>query len=150
MWLFATAVLVIVALLLLKFPRQTLIVLGALLGVVALGGAYWWWEEMGRQRYVDISVSYTPTVAPCSSEFPLRLEVFNRSGSVVSYSSVYLAAYPPGRSTNIAPYQSYTSDQIIAPGTGMTYCYSAPKLGEQVDPASAVWSVESRSVSFRD
>jgi hypothetical protein len=152
MWLFATASLIVVALFLFRFPRQTLIVLGAVAAIIALGGAYFWWHENGRQRYVDVKVSFSPTSPPCSAQFPLRLEVANRSGSAVNSFSLSIAAYSPGRSTNIAPYQpgAYKSDQIIDPGRMLTICYSAPKLTEDVDPATAVWDVDSKYVYFRD
>ena len=79
MWLFATVALVLVALFLFKFPRQTLIVLGSLLAIATLGAAYVWWENEGATALREVSVSYSPTTPPCSVQFPLRLVLSNRS-----------------------------------------------------------------------
>jgi hypothetical protein len=148
MWLFLTAALVLIGVCLVTFPRQTLIALGGLLGLAALGGGYLWWDSEGRQRYVDVAVNYAPTTAPCSTEFPLRVLVSNQSSSVVNSTTWYFSAFAPGRSTNLAGYQSYSSDQIIYPNYVLTLCYKLPTLAENIDPARVVWGVKSKYVSF--
>jgi len=82
-------------------------------------------------------------------EYPLRVTINNGSRWwTVSNSSWYVSAQLPGRSTNIASYQEYQTDQIIKPQEAFVLCYSAPALSETADPSTIVWGISSRSISF--
>jgi len=60
-WFFASVVVIVIGALTYRYPRQTLITLGVVVAIAVAAGWYFW----GRQFGVDISASYTPTVAPC-------------------------------------------------------------------------------------
>jgi hypothetical protein len=145
MWLFATVTLIIFVFLLVRFPKQTLFVIGS----IALAGWIWWEKTEGRQRDVDVVVTYDPS--GCSTDYPLRVVMTNRSSGVVNAIHWYLTAYAPGRSTDLTNYASYDSDRILNPNTTLTLCYKPPTLKESdFDPASLRWTVESKSITFGD
>jgi len=156
MWLFITAVFLVVVFLLYKRPEQTRqglatafsIVIGViiLLGVVALINVI---EDEWRSRELaKVVVTASYDAANCTEEKPLRVFMENRSSKTVKAVSWDLEAYVPVHSTNLIDYADYKSDTILKPNQFVSYCYPPPKLKANVDPALLEYKIAHTHVTF--
>lgn len=156
MWLFLTAALLVFAIVLFKYPRQTIYLLGGLVVVVVVGVFYN--QRRENQKYdevkareANVSISVTYDTKSCKPEFPLLTIISNRSSLVVNRVQWRWSAFAPGRSTDLIQYRyinNGTSDHILQPNTMGTLCYKVPELTEKIDPATLQWSTERDSVDF--
>lgn len=69
----------------------------------------------------------------CDATYPLHVALKNNSKQRVGTINFRVAAYEPGRSTNLAALGSdtYTSDVIIPATKTLTMCWQAPSLSEE-------------------
>jgi hypothetical protein len=84
---------------------------------------------------------------PCSSEFPLRISLFNEGSKTISRINFDVEGYAPGFSTNYVDGIGYAaSERIIRPGQGWSSCYKvSTKNGgnaRQLQYKLVVWSAE--------
>jgi hypothetical protein len=156
MWIFATAVFLVLVFFLYRHPRTTLKVIGVVVAVLLVAGAVIYYYQlnspstyMDRDSHVWVTVSYDATA--CSKDHPLRVIISNRADAALEKIEWQMAAFVPGRSSNIAPYQSapYMSDHIIEPNKMITLCYNTPPLNEPQEPSRLRWEATSRHTSFR-
>lgn len=155
MWIFATAVFLVLVFFLYRHPRTTLKVLGivaALLGGVII---YLYNQPVSQSTYVDrdskvlVHVVYDP--ATCSEAYPLRVIINNGADKTLERVEWQMAAFVTGRSSNIAKYQlnPYVSDHIVDPNMMVRLCYKVPLLEEPQQPSQLRWEAELPRVSFR-
>jgi hypothetical protein len=158
MWIFATAVFLVLVFFLYRHPKTTLKVLGVLVGLsLAVVGLIAYndstpTKSVDQKEKVAVLVSYD--AANCSAEFPLRTVITNRADKALTRISWRVEAFVPGRSSDIVAYDSrwpFDSDYIVEPNQTITLCYKLPKLREAKEPSGLQWQVvgDDRLVSFR-
>ena len=110
MWIFATAVFLVLVFFLYRRTKTTLNVLGVALalivGTIALIVSY---DCQDPSTYVDrgsqVSVSVSYNLNGCDNAHPLMVTITNGADKTLEKIEWQIAAYVPGRSTNIAKYQ---------------------------------------------
>lgn len=150
-WVFASVLFLTLVFFLYRHPRGTIKTLGVVLGIgfLALAIAL-------IQKHLDeaeeAKVGMTATAAfdgQCSDPTMLAVYISNRSDKPVERVEFRIAATIPGRSSDLAKYNSYTSDFIIEPGKYVSLCYLAPELRESLSPPPDLkWSIAYRSITF--
>jgi hypothetical protein len=157
MWIFATAVFLVLVFFLYRHTKTTLKVLSVV--AVLIGGAIWYLffndsSSTSRVTYVDrdaqVSVSLNYSVTECNADHPLRVTIINRADKTVEKIKWYVAAFVPGRSSDITKnYGEYSSDYILEPNKMISLCYKAPQLSEPREPSDLRWEAQLPTVSWR-
>ena len=158
MWIFATAVFLVLVFFLYRHTKTTLNVIGVVLALIVGAIAFIAYNNSSSQStYVDrdsqvkVSVSYNATA--CSAAFPLRTTISNSADTAISSIEWNVAAYVPGRSSNIVEYNPsrwpYSSDYILEANHQITLCYKAPELTELKEPSSLRWEANDPLIIFR-
>ena len=98
------------------------------LGLVGIGfvgwGVNWLYEYVTYERpKSEVRLEVFRKDEVCDSQFPVLVGVQNGSSKTILKYSFTLAAKEPGRSTNLAHWESYEDDQIIKPGEGKGTCW---------------------------
>jgi hypothetical protein len=164
MWLFITAVFLVVVFLLYKRPEQTqrgiaktlLVVLGLFALFAVLFGLSSVQEEQRRKaeraEEANVVVTANYRVADCPAEKPLEVLIMNGSSKTVKAVSWDLEAFVPGHSTNLLDYAtSYNSDAILKPNQFVAYCYPPPKLKyADVDAALLEFKIARPFIEFAE
>jgi hypothetical protein len=164
MWLFITAVFLVVVWLLYRWPKQTrqgfVKGLVIVLGLIAVFGVLIWLssveDEQRRQaeqaELAKVVVTASYDAANCTGEKPLHVFIENRSSKTVNAVSWELEAYVPRHSTNVADIltQDYKSDVILKPNQFVSYCYPPPKLIANVDPTLLEFKIAHPYVTFAE
>ena len=147
--------------LLFAFPR-TMVGLLVLCGV-AIGGFLLWTkienDERARKRAsVTVTVSYD--LDRCSPEYPLFVQIQNRSDNTVEKVSFGIEGHRSGFSDAIydSGYLGYSSDRIIASGNSWANCWTIPRKAYGASeqrvalnpPETLVWTVKNTSPTFRN
>jgi hypothetical protein len=156
MWIFATAVFLVLVFFLYRHTKTTLNVIGVVLALIvgAIAFTAYYNDSTSQSTYVDrdsqvkVSVSYNATA--CGAGFPLRTTISNFADKAINSISWTLAAYVPGRSSDITKFTSYSSDYILEPKREITLCYKAPELTEAHEPSTLRWEVQLPVISFRN
>src|SRR5271169_994757 len=130
MWIFATAVFLVLFFLLYRHPQATIkgILWAAVVLVVGGYSIYRYSTTVDSpSEKVKMSVVYG---LGCGSDFPLAVWITNSSDKPVSRIIFAFQAFEPGHSTDLASSydQSYDSDSIIAPGQTSKVCYAPPRI----------------------
>jgi hypothetical protein len=162
MWLFITAVFLVVVWLLYRWPKQTrqgfVKGLVIVLGLIAVFGVLIWlssvedekrWQaEQAELAKVVITASYD--AANCTGEKPLHVFIENRSSKTVNAIRWGLEAYVPRHSTNVVDIltDDYKSDAILKPNQFASYCYPPPKLNFNVDPTLLEYKIARPDIPF--
>ena len=159
MWIFATAVFLVLVFFIYRHTKTTLKVLGGAAALILFGvwiyDAGIWDGSASRPTYlnpdsqVSVSVNYDPTT--CSNASPLQVTITNGAYKTLQSIEWHIAAYVPGRSSDIAKYQfsPYKSDYILEPNKMISFCFKTPELSEVQEPSRLRWEAHSRSASFR-
>ncbi len=136
-----------------RFPRETLGCLGVVVGFAALLGYVLIFKpEQDRkhlQEQVVVSVSFDPK--GCSTNYPLLIDVHNRSNKTIRKTSWDINVYQPGYSSDLSGYSNdYFSDKILQPGQSWSACYILPSTLKQkdLDPGKLEYKVSDKCVSF--
>ena len=142
--------------LLIVFPKQVGILIGAVVAGIAGIYLYIQAEEDRKQKQRDavvISVAYDTKA--CSEEYPLHVSVRNGSKKVVNKVSWSIGAYRQGHSNNVVDYgysseysTPYSSDKILNPRQGFGLCYKTPSIKGSHQPQSLNWSAVRKSIQF--
>lgn len=108
--------------------------------------------EEDRRSAVLVSVAYSSS--RCTKGNPIAVTVINKSESVVDAVNVQLAAFLPGRSTNLLTHDAaarLTFDVILEPSREATLCYAVPYSLNRtaVAPAKLLWQLENPHPVFR-
>jgi hypothetical protein len=156
MWVFATAVFLVLFFLFYKHPLIMLNASGIIIAATAsIGYAIYWYNESISKPYIDpdtqVSVSVIYSTTSCNDAFPLAVTIGNGSDKTVERVDWQMGAFATGRSTNLAKYQlePFVSDGILAPGAVVTLCYALPGLNESQQPSTLLWNAYLRHVSYR-
>jgi hypothetical protein len=96
---------------------------------------------------VIVSVNYDAT--GCSKDYPLRVNIRNGADRTLEKVSWFMAAFVPGRSTDLTKWASYSSDRILEPNQMITLCYKTPELNEPQEPSGLLWKAQMVSTNFR-
>lgn len=89
---------------------------------------------LGKARY---------DVKACEKEFPILVELENRSKLTLGKVSFHLIVRQPGRSTDLNDELSdWDSDAVIPPSTRAWACWTVPELSEKLDPSVLQYSVK--------
>ncbi len=122
---------IIFLIVLIRFPRQTLSVIGLLIvGIIILWHTTITIPENARKARdgkIQLLVSYNTEV--CSPEYPLNIVIVNKSDKTIADTNWELAAYIPGHSSNLVDYsgEDYSCDKIIKAGESWSICYKLPE-----------------------
>ena len=129
------------------FPLALLV---AVVGLIAYNQSTSQSTYVDRRLQVSILVKYD--VASCSSEKPIRVTISNSSDKTLQEIEWSIAAFVPGRSTDIMEYQSpYRSPYIyVEPGKAITLCYITPALREPQDPTQLRYVAKDLVPDFQD
>ena len=159
MWIFATAVFLVLVFFLYRHTKSTLKVFTFLaVGLVLIVGRamiYFKVQSTPSSPYVDrdsmIAIYLNYDVTSCDKEHPLRVIIRNGADKTLDSVSWYVSVYPLGRSNNIARYPSYTysSDYNVDPSKTVGLCYKVPELNKPHDPSGLRWQVKLASANFR-
>jgi hypothetical protein len=84
-------------------------------------------------------------------KYPIHVIIGNTSGRTLERATFSLSARQPGRSSDLAEYNSYEDDHVSPPNQGYGGCWSLPKFKEPIaDPRTLEWSIKNKTVYFRD
>lgn len=154
-WLFGLVVLVVFIIVLVKFPKPTLITIGVLI-VIGIISWYVGIEKPEKDRklqesLVTVDIKFDSKECP-DMFYPLRTRIVNKSKKTVEKVTWYLGAYEPGFSTDLSGYNdSYKNDKILSPGEGWQVCYNLPGTIEpNHDFSKLQYKAEMKNVSWQD
>jgi hypothetical protein len=129
-----------------RFIRWALFVTATLTLVLIFFGLHYRWEEE-RQRLVELEVSHN--LDACTREKPISTFIKNESSKTIINIDWRLHARIPGASSDLIDGSGQLSyDVFIAPGEGHWFCETAPKLKLKADPATVIYEVSARRVTF--
>ena len=149
MWLFITAVFLVVMWLLYKPPEQTKRVLVGGLFIVFVPLGLFACNQAEQAEFAKVAVTASFDDASCTKEKPLHIVLNNGSSKTVKAVTWDLEAYVPGHGTNLVDgYPNYKSDTILKPNQFVTYCYPVPKLNTNADPTSLEFRIASPVIVF--
>lgn len=137
--------------LIVKWLLLTIAALIALIGVAVATyfGHHWYTYERHAAKIEPIIRIDDKLCA--KGDYPLFISFVNKSGATIDRVSFTLEARMPGRSSNIASFENYSSDAIIKPGEGFGSCYRVPRLSEFVlNLSSLKWSLTLVRYTFAD
>ncbi|KXO13893.1 hypothetical protein AKG98_1638 [Moritella sp. JT01] len=140
-------------LLLFSFPKQ----MGILIGVVAVGcGATYLYSEAEKSKKIKqieaVIVTVSFNTKYCSEEFPIFVNIKNRSNKIVEKVSWGINAYRKGYSSNVADnnyFREYSSDKILNTGQHFGVCYKVPPLSGTLNPKDLNWLAVNKSIDFK-
>lgn len=103
-----------------------------IISLVAAGAlTAWVYKEFTYTRHkkaIELTTEYKGD--RCTGEYPLLVEVTNKSSKVILSYTFHIKARRPGYSTNLArSYESYSSDRIINPNERWAMCWKIVKDG---------------------
>lgn len=143
--------------LLFRFPRPSLIFIGAVVVVgVAVGGFFYAQDYMVSRKAEKVSGKISYDLEKCSDDHPLWIGVLNESNDTVEKFSFTIEGHLEGYSDPL--YSSgYSSDRIIPSGKAVTACWTLPRQAygaseQRVSlnpPDTLVWTVKSIRPTFR-
>ncbi len=133
-------------------PKKMFILLGVVLAIGAVVGAYFYYQDWANEKEiekVEVIIKYSPE--ECKDPYPLHIIIGNSSDRVVEKVEWDIAVHKPGFSTDISQpgYHEYTQDKILKPKEGWGICARVPELTTKVKDLSALeYSVKNKYVTF--
>ena len=126
-----------VALKLLETIWRSVIVLAAAAGSVVAAAAAWEARPLPRKLSEQIVGTAYLGNSVCDAIYPLSVILKNNSKERIGRVNFHVAAYEPGRSTDLVPAGSgdYVSDFIIPANGTMPMCWETPSLSDKRDLA---------------
>lgn len=132
MW---AALILAIVLLLCKFPKITLKIVGLILlfsvfsiGLILLFSFYSHRKESLLEKQITIVVDYFPNENGCPNDYPLKILINNHSERFVKEIDYLIRIYVKGYSKNVSDYQTYSSYQVIPPKESISLCQKMPAL----------------------
>lgn len=134
--------------------KWLLTAVGAIAGlaILLIAGTYGWnWYTHDRHAE-NVQFIISTQKKDCEDDrWPIHIIIGNSSGKTIEKVSFSLAAFRPGRTSDISKYNSYDDDHEIEPGKGYGGCWLAPELAEgSPDPRELRWSVKYKTIHFRE
>jgi hypothetical protein len=123
------------------------IALGVLLAASVYG--YNWYTYDRHAENVQFLITTDRKECP-DDKYPIHIIVGNSSARTLERVTFTLSAREPGRSSELAEYNSYEDDHISSPKQGYGGCWSAPKLREAADPRTLQWSIAYKTFYFKN
>jgi hypothetical protein len=133
--------------------RRSRLIVISLVALVGLAGLYSWWKSESEQaELARVVIQAKYGAEECKGDKPLHVFIGNASSKTVKAVRWELKAYVPGHSTDVMDYLSkdYTSDAILEPNKGISYCYPVPKLNTNVDPALLEYKTAHPDITFAE
>jgi hypothetical protein len=127
--------------------------LASLLVAIALYSyAHEYYTETVPARQVKVAKFFVKENACDDPAYPLVVVFENKSSRTVLSIDFVFEAYYPGRSTNLAQYETYTDDYIRKPGDpGRGTCWRRPQLNStDIKHSDVEYKVRITSVRFED
>jgi hypothetical protein len=154
-WLGWLLVAFIVLVLLVNFPKQTLVCLGVAVGGAALFIYVVFIQPQQEQSRLEqqVTVKVTYDAQACSQAYPLLISVENISPKTVIHVSWRVEVYRPGYSSNLAGYPSdYDTDKIIGTMQRWSACYVLPKelAQKSLEPNTLEYRISGKYSRFAD
>ena len=147
-WIIGLLVLVAFLVFLFKAPKQAL---GCLVVIVIIIAVAWYAlvtkPAQDRKRLEEqVAVTVVYDESKCSKDYPLAVNIHNTSSKTVTKVEWHFNAYRPGFSSNLAGYQSYSSDRILKPGESWSVCYRLPEdlTKQSLDPSKLQYTIEGK------
>lgn len=154
-WFFGLVVLIIFVIVLIKFPKPTLITIGVL---IVIGVISWYVgierpekERKLQESLVTVEIEFDTKECP-NIFFPLKTQIMNKSKKTVEKVTWSLGVYKPGFSTDLSGYKDdYKNDKILKPGEGWQTCYPWPETMEvDNDFRKLQYKAEMKNISWQD
>jgi hypothetical protein len=136
-----------VAGLLASWAGKALLAAGVLiLGLTILCSGVYWFTEQRHQANIRLTVTPNDQECPDPAK-PLLIVVSNGSGKPIDEFRFSLAAKIKGRSSNVAAFNEYKDDHIIAPGLELLSCVRFPSFTTQFTghPKELEWSISDKT-----
>ncbi len=147
-WIIGLLVLVVFVIFLFKAPKQTI---GCLVVIIIIIAIAWYAlvtkPQQDRKRLEEqVVVTVVYDEEKCSRDYPLAVFIRNTSNKTVTKVEWHLNAYRPGFSSNLAGYESYSSDKILKPGESWSVCYRLPEdlLKKGLDLSKLKYTIEGK------
>lgn len=131
-----------------RFPRQMLIVTGAvvLIGGAIFGGVTFYENqraEDAKRLRESVVITASFDAGRCGAEYPLVVSFENRNTETLLSVSFRLAGYRDGHSNPVYESLSIDADRIIGPGETHKACWSVPAAaydaGTPPPPQDVTW-----------
>lgn len=139
--------------LLFRYPKQTIIIVCALLGVfISLAMVVALQQNKTEQALnkLLLTIEYQP--AQCGKQTPLAVTLHNTSKHDLTQLSWTIAAYRPNSNLNVAqniyPTPSYSAGHALAPNNQWTSCSEVPPLRTGYSAPSLVFKAENLNGKF--
>ena len=149
-WIIGLLALVVFLVFLFKAPKQTV---GCLVVVIIIIAVAWYAfvtkpQEDRKRLNEQVVVTVVYDEEKCSKDYPLVVNIHNRSNKTVTKVEWYFHAYRPGFSSNLAGYQTYSSDKILNPGQSWFSCYRLPEelVKKGLDLGKLKYTIENKSI----
>lgn len=154
-WFFCIICLILWIIIIIKFPKQTIIIsISLILLCILLWYQYITIPERNRKAINDsVSVTISYSVALCNHGYPLSVTVKNNSHKTITKVSWDVNIYISGYSTDISGWpNNYSSDKILRPGESWSSCYKLPSNlnAKNHDPSSLKYEISNKYVHFQD
>jgi len=134
--------------------KWLMISVATVIALTAVGiGIYFAYQWFAYDRHVaKIETMINTAESLCdTTDHPLFVGFVNRSSRTISKVSFVIQARVSSHSTNIAQYDSRSSDDIMQPNEGMGHCWTLPTFSEPVkDFRTLNWSLLSVTYIFED
>jgi hypothetical protein len=135
MWLFITAVFLVVVWLLYKRPEQTKRVLVGGLFIVLGPLGLFACNQAEQAEFAKVAVTASYDDASCTKEKPLHIVLNNGSSKTANAITWDLEAYVPGHKTNLVDgHPNYKSDTILKPNQFVSYLLPSAQTQYQRGP----------------
>ncbi len=133
-------------------PKKMFILLGVVVAIGAVVGAYFYFQNLAKEKEIEkvaVIIKYSPD--ECKDPYPLHIIIGNSSEMVVKKVEWDIAVHKPGFSTDISQsgYHDYSQDKILKPKDGWGTCARVPELTvKEKDLSTLEYSVKHKYVTF--
>jgi hypothetical protein len=147
--------------LLFRFPRPSLIFIGVVVAIgAAMVGFPYAQDQLSKRKAAKVVGKVFYDLEKCSVEYPLWIEILNKSDDTVEKFSFTIEGHLERYSDPLydSGYPGYSSDRIIFSDEGVVVCWTLPRQAYGASeqrvalnpPENLVWTMKDIRPTFRD
>jgi hypothetical protein len=147
--------------LLFRFPRPSLIFIGVVVAIgAAMVGFPYAQDQLSKRKAAKVMGKVFYDLEKCSVEYPLWIEIINKSDDTVEKFSFTIEGHIEGYSNPLydSGYSGYSDDRIIPSGFSAANCWHPPRQAYGASeqrvalnpPETLVWTMKDIRPTFRD